>query len=115
MPPRLAFTALRRGISQTLASVTFVWGLVVVLFGLTQRSIAPEDGHAIVQVAHLAVERTHDDIQFTAPLTAKRFTRMRSTKSSADRFASSALKPTTIAPRSPVAANSRSLAASDVR
>ena len=51
----------------------------------------------------------------TAPLMASRSTRMLSTNSSALRLASAALKVSTIAPSSPVAASSRSLATSEVR
>lgn len=49
----IAVSALRQGVAPSLAVVAIVWGLVVILFGLVQRSIAPADGHLVVQVLHL--------------------------------------------------------------
>ena len=51
----LAIAALQAGSSGTMAWVTIVWGLVVLLFGLGQTMILVSDAHPIIQILHLLV------------------------------------------------------------
>jgi hypothetical protein len=51
----LAIAALQAATSSTMAWVTIVWGLVVLLFGLAQTKILVSEAHPIVQILHLLV------------------------------------------------------------
>ncbi len=49
----MAVLALREGVAPGLPAIAIAWGLLAVLFGLTQERILPGDGHLVVQLAHL--------------------------------------------------------------
>jgi hypothetical protein len=51
----LAFTGARSGVQPGLVAVAFVWGLVVVVLGLTQADILTTGPHWVIQVLHLLV------------------------------------------------------------
>jgi hypothetical protein len=51
----LAFLAARAGVSIGLVALAFVWGVIVVVLGMTQTSLLPGSLHWIVQVIHLLV------------------------------------------------------------
>lgn len=49
----LAAAALSSGQAQGVAALAIIWGLLVLLFGMIQRSVLPGSGHWAVQVIHL--------------------------------------------------------------
>ena len=51
----IAGAALVRGVSRGPAAGAAVWGIVTVVFGLTQESVLPGGSHWAAQVAHLLV------------------------------------------------------------
>jgi hypothetical protein len=51
----LAFVAARSGVQPGLVAAAFVWGAIVVVFGLTQTRILVDQAHWVVQVLHLLV------------------------------------------------------------
>src|SRR5215469_6828199 len=51
----LAFIGARTGIQPGFVAVAFVWGLVVVVLGLTQADILTTGPHWVIQVLHLLV------------------------------------------------------------
>jgi uncharacterized RDD family membrane protein YckC len=51
----VAILALRSGVRPAVPVVALAWGVLVFVFGMTQRSIMAGDGHLVVQVAHLLV------------------------------------------------------------
>jgi hypothetical protein len=51
----LAFIGARSGVQPGLVAAAFVWGLVVVLLGLTQADILTTGPHWVIQVLHLLV------------------------------------------------------------
>jgi hypothetical protein len=51
----LAFIGARAGVQPGFVAVAFVWGLVVVVFGLTQSDILTTGPHWVIQVLHLLV------------------------------------------------------------
>jgi hypothetical protein len=48
-----AVLAARAGVQPGLVAVAAVWGLLVVIVGLTQRSLLPGSAHWVIQVVHL--------------------------------------------------------------
>jgi hypothetical protein len=51
----LAFAGARSGVQPGLVAVAFVWGLIVVLLGLSQGAILTTGPHWVIQVLHLLV------------------------------------------------------------
>jgi hypothetical protein len=51
----LAFIAARSGVQPGFVAVAFIWGLIVVILGLTQDRILTTDAHWVIQVLHLLV------------------------------------------------------------
>jgi hypothetical protein len=51
----LAFAGARSGVQPGFVAVAFVWGLIVVVFGLTQDQILTTGPHWAIQVLHLLV------------------------------------------------------------
>jgi len=51
----LAFLAARAGVSWKMSTVAFVWGLVVVILGVTQNQILPGNLHWLIKVLHLVL------------------------------------------------------------
>ncbi|MGH2457476.1 MAG: hypothetical protein ACRDIY_01250 [Chloroflexota bacterium] len=51
----LAVLAARAGVGTGLVAMALVWGLIVVVLGMTQTRILPGDAHWVVQVVHLLV------------------------------------------------------------
>ena len=51
----MAFLAARAGVSMKLTALAFVWGLVVVILGLTQTQILPGNLHWLIEVLHLVL------------------------------------------------------------
>ncbi len=49
----LAAAALSSGRAQGVAGVAIIWGLLVLIVGMVQRSILPGSAHWVVQVIHL--------------------------------------------------------------
>ncbi|HEX8997139.1 MAG TPA: hypothetical protein VF812_14015 [Ktedonobacterales bacterium] len=54
----LAVVAAIAGANLGLVALAFVWGLVTPALGLTQTRLLPDQGHWIIQVAHLLVGLT---------------------------------------------------------
>lgn len=54
----LAVVAAITGANLGLVALAFVWGLVTPALGLTQTRLLPDQGHWIIQVAHLLVGLT---------------------------------------------------------
>jgi uncharacterized membrane protein len=51
----IAFLAARAGVSRKMAALGFIWGLVVVILGLTQTEILPGNLHWLIEVLHLVL------------------------------------------------------------
>jgi hypothetical protein len=51
----LAIVAARLAVNLWLVSFAFVWGLMVVILGLIQEQLIPDQGHWIIQAVHLIV------------------------------------------------------------
>ena len=51
----MAFLAARAGVSWKMAALGFIWGLVVVILGLTQTEILPGNLHWLIEVLHLVL------------------------------------------------------------
>ena len=51
----LAFIGARAGVQPGFAAVAFVWGLIVVILGLTQDQILTTGPHWVIQALHLLV------------------------------------------------------------
>ena len=51
----MAFLAARSGVSPGLVALGFLWGLLVVVFGLTQDQLLTGDAHWVIRVLHLLV------------------------------------------------------------
>jgi hypothetical protein len=51
----MAFLAARAGVSWKMTALAFVWGLVVVILGLTQTQILPGNLHWLIEVLHLVL------------------------------------------------------------
>jgi hypothetical protein len=51
----IAFLALRGGVGPGLAGLSVLWGLLVVVLGVTQTQLLPGELHWIIQVLHLLV------------------------------------------------------------
>ena len=49
----MAFLAARAGVGMKLTALAFVWGLVVVILGVTQTQILPGNLHWLIEVLHL--------------------------------------------------------------
>ena len=49
----MALLAARAGVSWKMTGLSFVWGLVVVILGLTQTQILPGNLHWLIEVLHL--------------------------------------------------------------
>ena len=49
----MAFLAARSGVSWKLTSLAFVWGLIVIILGVTQTGILPGSFHWLIDVLHL--------------------------------------------------------------
>jgi len=49
----MALLAARAGVSWKMTALAFVWGLVVVILGLTQTQILPGNLHWLIEVLHL--------------------------------------------------------------
>ncbi len=49
----MAFLAARAGVNWKMTALAFVWGLVVVILGLTQTQILPGNLHWLIEVLHL--------------------------------------------------------------
>lgn len=54
----LAFVSARAGVQPAFAAVAFFWGLLVLVFGLTQTRLLTGDAHWLIQVLHLLVGLT---------------------------------------------------------
>ena len=54
----MAFLAARSGVSPGLVALGFLWGLLVVVFGLTQDQLLTGDAHWVIRVLHLLVGLT---------------------------------------------------------
>ena len=50
-----ALLAARNGVQPVLAVVAIVWGLIVVILGMTQTTLLPGPSHWVIQVLHLLV------------------------------------------------------------
>jgi hypothetical protein len=50
-----ALLAARSGVQPVLAVVAIVWGLIVVILGMTQTTLLPGPSHWVIQVLHLLV------------------------------------------------------------
>ena len=51
----MALLAARAGVSWKMTGLSFVWGLVVVILGLTQTQILPGNLHWLIEVLHLVL------------------------------------------------------------
>jgi hypothetical protein len=51
----LAFACLQIGMDGPFAGVAIVWGLIILVLGLTQNQILPGSSHWVIQVLHLLV------------------------------------------------------------
>jgi len=51
----VAFLAARAGVAPGLVVLAFLWGLLVIMFGLTQDQLLTGDAHWVIRVLHLLV------------------------------------------------------------
>ena len=51
----VAFLAARAGVAPGLVVLAFLWGLLVIMFGLTQDQLLTGDPHWVIRVLHLLV------------------------------------------------------------
>jgi len=51
----LAVLAMRAGVPVGLVALALVWGLITVIFGMTQTQLLPGPAHVVIRVLHLVV------------------------------------------------------------
>ena len=51
----LAVLAIRAGVQVGFVAVALVWGLITVIFGMTQAQLLPGPAHVVIRVLHLLV------------------------------------------------------------